>query len=55
MAQYSTNQDRALQSEQLAVYIIGPGVRKAEQETETQKCKTQRLSSVIDQHTHTNT
>lgn len=36
MAQYWTNQDRALQSVELAVYIIRPKVRKAEQETEIQ-------------------
>lgn len=39
MAQDSTNQDRALQSGELAVYIVGPRVREAERGTENLQTK----------------
>lgn len=58
MAQYSTNQYRARQSVELAVYIVIPRVRKAEQRTEIQNriLKTLQLGAVIvNAHTQTHT
>lgn len=56
MAQYSTNQDRARQSVELAEYIIIPRVRKAEQQTEIQSKVSDLATGPRDQfntHSHT--
>lgn len=56
MAQYSTNQDRARQSVELADYIIILRVRKAEQQTEIQSKVSDLATGPCDQlntHSHT--